>query len=85
MKDGLTIAADGGKSWHLNGLLHREGGPAIETAGGSKHWYQNGVLHRVDGPAIEYDTLEFWYLNGEHIECETQEKFLRIIKLKAFL
>jgi hypothetical protein len=33
---------DGGKSYYLNGNLHREDGPAIEFLGGYKEWYING-------------------------------------------
>lgn len=44
---------NGTKYWSLNGILHREDGPAIERACGAKHWYIHGTLHRADGPAIE--------------------------------
>lgn len=40
--------------YHLkDGLVHRDGGPAIEYADGTKYWYQHGLQHRVDGPALE--------------------------------
>ena len=47
------------------GQLHREVGPAVETAYGTKKWYVNGKLHRTNGPAIErtYGAKQ-WYLNG---------------------
>ena len=49
----------------LNGVLHREDGPAIEYANGTKHWYLNGKKHRKDGPASEnYDGDKRWFLNG---------------------
>ena len=32
----------GDKEWRLNGVLHREDGPAIEWANGSKFWYYQG-------------------------------------------
>jgi hypothetical protein len=51
--------------WYLNGLLHREDGPACEYANGNKEWLRNGKLHREDGPALEdiHGNKE-WYLNG---------------------
>ena len=30
---------NGTKEWYLNGLCHREDGPAIEYANGDKAWY----------------------------------------------
>jgi hypothetical protein len=57
---------DGTKKWYLNGLLHREDGPAVEWSNGYKSWYLNGLLHREDGPAIEYTNgYKVWYLNGQ--------------------
>ena len=37
-------SADGSKAWYLNGVRHREDGPAFERANGSKEWYLNGVV-----------------------------------------
>ncbi len=37
----------------LNGVPHREDGPAIIYSDGYKSWWLNGILHREDGPAIE--------------------------------
>jgi hypothetical protein len=57
---------NGDKEWYLNGVHHREDGPAIERANGDKAWYLNGVRHREDGPAIEMTNgMKLWYLNGE--------------------
>ena len=54
----------GTREWYLNGKLHREDGPAVESYDGSRFWYLNGDLHREDGPAIEYaDGSREWYLN----------------------
>ena len=56
----------GDKYWYLNGLLHREDGPAIEYANGTKAWCLNGLLHRVNGAAVEYANGDkAWWLNGE--------------------
>jgi hypothetical protein len=34
---------DNGTTWCLDGLLHREDGPAVELSNGRKAWYLNGV------------------------------------------
>ena len=61
----------GGKSWYLNGKLHRIDGPAIEYASGNKSWWLNGNLYRIDGPAVEYaDGNKAWYLNGIRYKFE---------------
>ena len=85
--DGPAIEyPNGDKEWYQNGLLHREDGPAVEYADGDKIWYQNNKRHRLDGPAIERaDGDKAWYISGQLIDCSTQEKFERILKLKAFM
>ena len=52
-KNGRTLVS-GNYIWYKDGVIHREGGPAIEYADGSKEWIQNDVLHRTDGPACEW-------------------------------
>jgi hypothetical protein len=66
-KSKLKVSSNGNKSWWLDGLLHREDGPAMEDADGYKSWYLNGECHREDGPAIEWDKLgqKEWYLNNK--------------------
>jgi hypothetical protein len=62
----VTVYPNGTKHWYLNGKLHREDGPAIESADGTKYWYLNDKRHREDGPAIESaDGTKEWYLNGK--------------------
>ena len=64
--------SDGDEEWYQNGLRHREGGPAIETAHGSKHWIRNGKPHREDGPAvITPDGRKVWWIDG--VEYSEQE------------
>jgi hypothetical protein len=71
--------------YYLNNRRHRIDGPAIEYSTGIKYWYQNGKLHRLDGPAIEwYNGDKVWYYKDKYIECNSQEEFERIIKLKLF-
>ncbi len=58
--------ANGTKCWYLNGKLHREGGPAVESISGAKEWYLNGELHREGGPACEWANGDkSWWLNGK--------------------
>jgi hypothetical protein len=70
----LIIDDYGDKEWYLNGLLHREDGPAIEYINGYKAWCIKGIYHREDGPAIEYsDGSKEWYLNGNY--CFNKEQW----------
>jgi hypothetical protein len=67
-----------------NGNFHREDGPAVEFDNG-RYWYQHGKLHREDGPAVEYaNGRKLWYYHGQQINCQTNEEFVRLLKLKAF-
>jgi hypothetical protein len=61
------------KEWRVNGLLHRENGPARihidpEISGTILEWRVNGLLHRENGPARiiidDDDILIFWFQNG---------------------
>jgi hypothetical protein len=64
--DGTLRESDGVKCWQLNGIYHREDGPAVDYINGDKFWYLNGESHREDGPAVEYaNGDERWYLNGQ--------------------
>lgn len=75
----------GDKEWWQNGKRHRIDGPAIEYYNGDKEWYQNGKRHRIDGPAVEIPgRARCWYYEGNRIQCNSQEEFKRLIKLKAF-
>ena len=86
MKPICEVNSFGDKYWILNGLFHREDGPAIEYVSGSKKWYLNGKRHRVDGPAIEWaDGTKEWYYKDKLIDCKDNQEFLRMIKLMVFL
>jgi hypothetical protein len=66
MQPTMTIDNAGNKCWWLNNRIHREDGPAIESANGHKSWYLYGDCHRIDGPAIEYaDGDAWWYSEGK--------------------
>ena len=65
-KPTMEVDSNGSKHWYLNGKLHREDGPAIESADSSKSWWLNGKLHREDGPAVEWASgSKTWYLNDK--------------------
>ena len=67
----VKVYTNGNRFWWLNGKIHREDGPAVESANGSKEWYLNDKRHREDGPAIEYaDGYKSWWLNGEKVTEE---------------
>ena len=70
--------------WYENGLLHREDGPAIEYPD-VKEWWIKGNQHRLDGPAMEFvDGPKYWYYHGKQINCNSQQEFEKIIKLRLF-
>lgn len=67
----VKVYGCGGKSWFLDGKLHREDGPAVEYANGRKCWCLNGKRHREDGPAVEWSNGDkSWFLNGEEVTEE---------------
>lgn len=52
--------------WYINGLMHREDGPAYDSEL-YKEWWVNGYLHRENGePAIidEISNRKEWWVNG---------------------
>ena len=65
----VTVDDEGTTRWYKDAkckVLHRENGPAFDSANGHKEWYQNGVYHRTDGPAIEHaDGSKSWWQNGQ--------------------
>jgi hypothetical protein len=55
----------GTKEWTLDGLLHREDGPAYEGFRSHKEWWYMGKRHRIGGPAVEWaDGSKSWWLNN---------------------
>jgi len=79
-EDGPAVEyANGDKYWYVNGIIHRENGPAA-YANGDKYWYVGGQLHRENGPAAELGNgRKYWYLNG--IEYTEQEHAKRTKKV----
>ena len=83
--DGPAIESiDGSKFWYKNGKKHREDGPAVEMANGNKRWHFEGKLHRLDGPAIEHTNFKIWAYQDQKVDCQSQEDFEKLLKLKAF-
>lgn len=75
----VQVHADGTTLWYLNGELHRDNGPAVESTDGYKEWYHNGKYHREDGPAYESeDGHKEWHLNG--VEYTEEEYMAKISK-----
>ena len=73
-KPKCIVHKNGTKRWFLNGLLHREDGPALEYHDGTNYWYINGLLHRLDGPAIIESTgSKYWYINGKNVTKQITE------------
>ena len=52
--------------WRLNGLWHREDGPAVTYSDGTQEWWLNDQIHREDGPAVvSSDGRQEWFLNNQ--------------------
>jgi len=70
-----VILSCGTEQWYTDGLLGREGGPAVIHRSGRTKWYRNGKLHRDDGPAvISEEGVRAWYRNG-HLHREDGPAF----------
>lgn len=64
--------------WYRDGIIHRDGGPAMITSKGAKIWYRNGKFHREDGPAVIVGDAAEWYLDGiRYYEKEFNEEMKR--------
>ena len=73
---------NGAKEWRIDGLLHREDGPAIEYGNGTKAWFLNGKIHREDGPAVERaDGTTEWYLNSASFGSKRPENWEELVKM----
>ena len=60
----LEIDEKGTRRYRLNGLLHRQWGPAVIFENGTEIWYQQGLRHRLGGPAVTFKGQQHWYLSG---------------------
>jgi len=63
--------------WHLNGLHHRDGGPATLSNDGYQVWYQYDKEHREDGPAIIYPNghKEYWLYGQEYTQVKNDTQW----------
>lgn len=63
--DEYDAVVDVKDAWYKNGVLHRDGKPAIVTKDRVKIWYDNGVRHREGAPAVEFPDGGYrWYHKG---------------------
>jgi hypothetical protein len=69
------------KHWYRNGQLYRQ-----EYLGFGDFWYcDNGRLyHREDGPAVIMDDRISWWYRGQKLDCQTQQEFKQLMKMRAF-
>jgi hypothetical protein len=67
--DGLNVGSDGTRRWYRDGLLHREGGPAVEEETGRHEWWLNGQRARHDdGPTvIRDDGTQLWLTTADEV------------------
>lgn len=58
-----VTSQDGTRRWYLDGVPHRDDGPAIVSSDGWREWRRHGRLHRLDGAALEFPGDDTWYVN----------------------
>jgi len=64
-----TVLPNGTVEWRLDGLLHRDDGPAVIWPDNVQSWYQHGVRHRDDGPAVIWpDGSVEWRRHGKKVD-----------------
>lgn len=83
----FQVCDNGNTYWHSKDwIFHRLDGPAVECLDGPKVWYQYGKRHREDGPAVIYSNgnKEYWYKGTHFSECDSDDMWKRLLKLKAF-
>src|ERR1700691_131013 len=68
---GIIEYPNGSIYYYLNGIIHREDGPAIIFSHGRLDYYLNGKWHREDGPAVIWSKgIIDYYLNDKNITKE---------------
>lgn len=56
----------------------------ISSLYGYKAYYKKNKVHRLGGPAVEWENGNVeWYFEGSYVDCDSQEDFERLIKLRA--
>lgn len=78
MLNGCIISKQG-QDWYVDGIHHREDGPAIIDTDGTEYWIRHNNFHRVDGPAFcdPRGHREF-YLNGVNYKIDDWLELLDI-------
>jgi hypothetical protein len=71
-------------SFDFKSIPLSNGGIRIEMQNGNQYWFLNGQFHREDGPAIDQKNNKGWCIHGKRVNCQSQQEFDRLIKLKAF-
>ena len=66
----VTVSICGTELWYKNGVLHREGAPAIVSTTGNWMWFHKGQPHRIDGPALKDGDLYEYWVYGERVSSE---------------
>ncbi len=62
----------------MDGVRHREGGPACVYVNGTEKWYREGKRHRDEGPAAIYpDGRRVWFIEGQKVREERKTRQLR--------
>ena len=73
-RNGIYEVKGWGTFYFVNGVIHREDGPALKHINGTKEWFINGKRHSLDGPAIEWHTGNVeYYIEG--VEYSTKKEF----------
>ena len=72
-KKGLLIITKNSKYYLVNGIYHRDEGPALISKDGGKIYFKHGKQHRLEGPAVvfTFNKLNYQYMiNGKEIHKE---------------
>jgi hypothetical protein len=75
----MIVDSDGSKNWYLNGVLHREDGPALDWNNGYKSWYFHGKRHRIGGPAEISDGSRYYHIND--VEYSFEDYLNKLVEL----
>lgn len=74
--------------YEFHKLFDKTGYYCVVYSSGGRDYFKDGFLHREDGPAQTwYDGGKIYWLNGSEYEDLniTDEEWIRIVKIKAFL
>lgn len=73
--------------WYNNGIVHREGGPAIKNLSSvsnlmyEERWFIHGKMHRFDGPAYVNSSIinvkSRWYIKDNLVDEEEYTDWLK--------